>query len=236
MKLSNDFSFFGLNTKAIRSYLKEQAKNQRGVRVTRRGDLVYVITSYAAFKLDVVLYSDVIQPVTLRECPTEGETIISGQCGFETEENAPDLVDLFKRHAPNEKPVERTPFLQDIQKQCVSSFFSTASPMMKPERFSSGTVSNGPRRRELGSASSTTMASMPLTASWRFWTASSKTDALTGLHRKAAPSQPARATPAASPGIYIPRPANLKTRIPTGTSKCTSLWRYLHETQGNPHS
>lgn len=40
----------------------------------------------------------------------------------------------------------------------------------------------------------------------------------------------------ASPGIYIPRPANLKTRIPTGTSKCTSLWRYLHETQGNPHS
>lgn len=49
MKLSNDFSFFGLNTKAIRSYLKEQAKNQRGVRVTRRGDLVYVITSYAAF-------------------------------------------------------------------------------------------------------------------------------------------------------------------------------------------
>ena len=114
MKLSNDFSFFGLNTKAIRSYLKEQAKNQRGVRVTRRGDLVYVITSYAAFKLDVVLYSDVIQPVTLRECPTEGETIISGQCGFETEENAPDLVDLFKRHAPNEKPVERTPFLQDI--------------------------------------------------------------------------------------------------------------------------
>lgn len=114
MKLSNDFSFFGLNTKAIRSYLKEQAKNQRGVRVTRRGDLVYAITSYAAFKLDVVLYSDVIQPVTLRECPTEGETIISGQCGFETEENAPDLVDLFKRHAPNEKPVERTPFLQDI--------------------------------------------------------------------------------------------------------------------------
>lgn len=92
------------------------------------------------------------------------------------------------------------------------------------------------RRRELGSASSTTMASMPLTASWRFWTASSKTDALTGLHRKAAPSQPARATPAASPGIYIPRPANLKTRISTGTSKCTSLWRYLHETQGNPHS
>nr|DAS54840.1 MAG TPA: hypothetical protein [Caudoviricetes sp.] len=56
------------------------------------------------------------------------------------------------------------------------------------------------------------------------------------MHRKAAPSQPARATPAASPGIYIPRPANLKTRISTGTSKCTSLWRYLHETQGNPHS
>ena len=30
------------------------------------------------------------------------------------EENAPDLVDIFKNHAPNEKPVERTPFLQDI--------------------------------------------------------------------------------------------------------------------------
>nr|DAM48768.1 MAG TPA: hypothetical protein [Caudoviricetes sp.] len=28
---------------------------------------------------------------------------------------------------------------------------------------------------------------MPPTASWKLWTASSKTDALTGLHRKAAP-------------------------------------------------
>lgn len=114
MKLSTNFTLFGLNVKAIQSHLKEQAKHQRGVRVTRRGDLVYVITAYAAFKLDAVLYSDVIQPVTLRERPAEGETIISGQYGFEVEENAPDLVDIFKRHAPNEKPVERTPFLQDI--------------------------------------------------------------------------------------------------------------------------
>ena len=47
------------------------------------------------------------------------------------------------------------------------------------------------------------MASMPPTASWRFWTVSSKTDTLTGLHRKAAPSQPARAAPAAGPGITV---------------------------------
>lgn len=114
MKLSNNFAFFGLNVKAIQAYLKEQAKDRRGVRVTRRGDLVYIITAYTGFKLPVALYSDVIQPVTLRECPADGMTIISGQYGFEVEENAPDLVDIFKRNAPNEKPVERTPFLQDI--------------------------------------------------------------------------------------------------------------------------
>ena len=114
MKLSTNFTLFGLNVKAIQSYLKEQAKDRRGVRVTRRGDLVYIITAYTAFKLPAVLYPDVIQPVTLRECPADGVTIISAQYGFEVEENAPDLVDIFKNHAPNEKPVERTPFLQDI--------------------------------------------------------------------------------------------------------------------------
>ena len=41
MKLSTNFTLFGLNVKAIQTYLKEQAKHQRGVRVTRRGDLVY---------------------------------------------------------------------------------------------------------------------------------------------------------------------------------------------------
>ena len=127
-------------------------------------------------------------------------------------------------------PTGRTP------KQCVFNSSSTASRTTKPGRFSSATGSGGHRRWVSGSASLTTMASMPPTASWRFWTVSSKTDTLTGLHRKAAPSQPARAAPAAGPGIYIPKSANLKTRIPTGTSKCTSLWRYLHETQGNPHS
>lgn len=106
MKLSTNFTLFGLNVKAIQSYLKEQAKDRRGVRVTRRGDLVYIITAYTAFKLPAVLYPDVIQPVTLRECPADGVTIISAQYGFEVEENAPDLVDIFKNHAPNEKPVE----------------------------------------------------------------------------------------------------------------------------------
>lgn len=45
MKLSTNFTLFGLNVKAIQSYLKEQAKDRRGVRVTRRGDLVYIITA-----------------------------------------------------------------------------------------------------------------------------------------------------------------------------------------------
>lgn len=116
MKLSTNFTLFGLNVKAIQAYLKEQAKDRRGVRITCRGDLVYIITAYTAFKLPSVLYADVIQPVTFRECPADGVTIISAQYGFEVEENAPDLVDIFKRHAPNEKPVERTPFLQDIHK------------------------------------------------------------------------------------------------------------------------
>ena len=87
MKLSTNFTLFGLNVKAIQSYLKEQAKDRRGVRVTRRGDLVYIITAYTAFKLPAVLYPDVIQPVTLRECPADGVTIISAQYGFEAEEN-----------------------------------------------------------------------------------------------------------------------------------------------------
>ena len=85
MKLSTNFTLFGLNVKAIQSYLKEQAKDRRGVRVTRRGDLVYIITAYTAFKLPAVLYLDVIQPVTLRECPADGVTIISAQYGFEVE-------------------------------------------------------------------------------------------------------------------------------------------------------
>ncbi len=82
---------------------KEQAKDRRGVRITCRGDLVYIITAYTAFKLPSVLYADVIQPVTFRECPADGVTIISAQYGFEVEENAPDLVDIFKRHAPQRK-------------------------------------------------------------------------------------------------------------------------------------
>jgi len=114
MKLSNDFTIFGLNTKAIQSHLKEQAKDQRGIRVTRRGDLVYIMTPYTAFKLPAMLYPDIIQPVTLRECPADGVTIVSAQYGFEVEEKAPDLVDIFKSAACKEKAVQRTPFLQDI--------------------------------------------------------------------------------------------------------------------------
>nr|DAW23403.1 MAG TPA: hypothetical protein [Caudoviricetes sp.] len=40
------------------------------------------------------------------------------------------------------------------------------------------------------------------------------------MHRKAAPSQPARVHPPPAP-VYIPRPAYPKTRIPTGTSDNT---------------
>ena len=114
MKLSNDFTLFGLNIKAIQSHLKEQAKDQRGIRVTRRGDLVYIKTPHTAFKLPAMLYPDIIQPVTLRECPADGVTIVSAQYGFEVDEHAPDLVDIFKSAACKEKTVQRTPFLQDI--------------------------------------------------------------------------------------------------------------------------
>ena len=104
----------GLNVKKITAYLKGQAKNRNAVRITCQGGSVYIFTGYAAFKLPAILYRDVIQPVTMQDAPADGVTIISAQYGFEVEENAPDLVDIFKRHAPNEKPVERTPFLQDI--------------------------------------------------------------------------------------------------------------------------
>lgn len=96
-------------------------------------------------------------------------------------------------HSPWKMSTTATP-TGKTPKQCVFNSSSTASRMTKPGHFSSATVSGGHRRRVSGSASSTTTASMPPTASWRFWTASSKTDTLTGLHRKAAPSQPARAT------------------------------------------
>ena len=106
-------------------------------------------------------------------------------------------------------PTVRTP------KQCVFNSSSTASRMTKPGHFSSATVSGGRRRWVSGSASSTTMANMPPTASWKLWTASSKTDTLTGLHRKAAPSQPARAT--------RHRPRYLYTQI--GKSKNSNPYR-----------
>ncbi len=115
MKLSNDFTLFGLNIKAIQSHLKEQAKDQRGIRVTRRGDLVYIMTPHTAFKLPAMLYPDIIQPVTLRECPADGVTIVSAQYGFEVDEHAPDLVDIFKSAACKEKDCTAHPvFLQDI--------------------------------------------------------------------------------------------------------------------------
>lgn len=114
MKLSTNFTLFGLNVKAIQAHLKEQAKDQRGVRVTRRGDLVYIMTPHTAFKLPAMLYPDIIQPVTLRECPADGVAIVSAQYGFEVDEHAPDLVDIFKSAVCKEKTVQRTPFLQDI--------------------------------------------------------------------------------------------------------------------------
>lgn len=106
-------------------------------------------------------------------------------------------------------PTVRTP------KQCVFNSSSTASRTTKPGHFSSATGSGGRRRWVSGSVSSTTTASMPPTASWRFWTASSKTDTLTGLHRKAAPSQPAMAT--------RHRPRYLYTK--TGKSKNSNPYR-----------
>lgn len=131
MKLSNDFTLFGLNIKAIQSHLKEQAKDQRGIRVTRRGDLVYIMTPHTAFKLPAMLYPDIIQPVTLRECPADGVTIVSAQYGFEVDEHAPDLVDIFKSAACKEKTVQRTPFLQDMPthstKPCICN--RPASPL-----------------------------------------------------------------------------------------------------------
>lgn len=117
MKLSNDFTLFGLNIKAIQSHLKEQAKDQRGIRVTRRGDLVYIMTPHTAFKLPAMLYPDIIQPVTLRECPADGVTIVSAQYGFEVDEHAPDLVDIFKSAACKEKTVQRTPSQGAWQRQ-----------------------------------------------------------------------------------------------------------------------
>lgn len=62
MKLSTNFTLFGLNVKAIQAYLKEQAKDRRGVRITCRGDLVYIITAYTAFKLPSVLYHPFFLP------------------------------------------------------------------------------------------------------------------------------------------------------------------------------
>ena len=40
MKLSTNFTLFGLNVKAVQAYLKEQAKDRRGVRITCGCDLV----------------------------------------------------------------------------------------------------------------------------------------------------------------------------------------------------
>ena len=100
--------------KAIQAYLKDQGKCQRGVRISRRGDMVYIMTAYIGFKIPVMLYLDIVQPATFRECPEDGVTIVSGQYGYEVEKNAPDLTELFKNHAPTEKAVERTPFLQEL--------------------------------------------------------------------------------------------------------------------------
>lgn len=114
MKLSSNFTLYGLNVKAIQAYLKDQGKCQRGVRISRRGDMVYIMTAYIGFKIPVMLYLDIVQPATFRECPEDGVTIVSGQYGYEVEKNAPDLTELFKNHAPTEKAVERTPFLQEL--------------------------------------------------------------------------------------------------------------------------
>ena len=54
MKLSTNFTLFGLNVKAIQAYLKEQAKDRRGVRITCRrlhGTPVTTSKSFAAASL-----------------------------------------------------------------------------------------------------------------------------------------------------------------------------------------
>ena len=67
----------GLNVKKITAYLKGQAKSRNAVRITCQSGSVYIITGYAAFKLPVVLYRDVIQPVTMQDAPADGVTIVS---------------------------------------------------------------------------------------------------------------------------------------------------------------
>lgn len=72
----------GLNVKKITAYLKGQAKSRNAVRITCQSGSVYIITGYAAFKLPVVLYRDVIQPVTMQDAPADGVTIVSSDAGF----------------------------------------------------------------------------------------------------------------------------------------------------------
>ena len=101
MKLSSNFTLYGLNVKAIQAYLKDQGKCQRGVRISRRGDVVYIMTAYTGFKIPVMLYPDIVQPATFRECPEDGVTIVSGQYSYEVEKNAPVLAGASHRQKEN---------------------------------------------------------------------------------------------------------------------------------------
>ena len=72
----------GLNVKKITAYLKGQAKSRNAVRITCQSGSVYIITGYVAFKLPLILYRDVIQPVTMQDAPADGVTIVSSDAGF----------------------------------------------------------------------------------------------------------------------------------------------------------
>ena len=116
MKLSSNFTLYGLNVKAIQAYLKDQGKCQRGVRISRRGDMVYIMTAYIGFKIPVMLYLDIVQPATFRECPEDGVTIVSSDAGFVVNDpHQLTAAQMFQKFSACKEEVKRTSILQEVE-------------------------------------------------------------------------------------------------------------------------
>lgn len=106
----------GLNVKKITAYLKGQAKSRNAVRITCQSGSVYIITGYAAFKLPVILYRDVIQPVTMQDAPADGVTIVSSDAGFVVNDpHQLTAAQMFQKFSACKEEVKRTSILQEVE-------------------------------------------------------------------------------------------------------------------------
>ena len=205
----------GLNVKKITAYLKGQAKSRNAVRITCQSGSVYIITGYAAFKLPVVLYRDVIQPVTMQDAPADGVTIVSSDAGFVVNDpHQLTAAQMFQKFSACKEEVKRTSILQEVEAKgkvwgTFRMFRNGSRPIMINSEYP---LLHNRMFRECVSAPECTMPA-PFTSSFRkvllgfsfLWTKHTRLRRTRGIQRRAGLSKfPIPSSPTDPPSFSPP--------------------------------